>query len=203
MLQQYMCIKVVHPFVICIYKYIHIYTISKYVTELKINATYPTLYSCGMKKVYFWTKNVSNPCATWHRCRSRQISRGAKDFCANFPKLARKVFWATFAYKVSATDLFLVWIPKKVFMCFLQTLGTIFWVKQEQRWAPFLPRFSGILPRFSTDQNFWGMLAPPLPTPLLPDLHWSISPVCHILKRKLKQLFCFTHTHAQRLILKG
>jgi len=25
-----------------------------------------------------------------HRCRSRQIFRGAKDFCPNFPKLARK-----------------------------------------------------------------------------------------------------------------
>ena len=27
-----------------------------------------------------------------HRCRSRKIFQGAKNFCLNFPKLARKVF---------------------------------------------------------------------------------------------------------------
>jgi len=39
-------------------------------------------------------------------------------------------------------------------LVFLQTLSGVFEAKQ--RWAPFLPRFSGILPKFSTNQNFWG-----------------------------------------------
>jgi len=38
-------------------------------------------------------------------CRSRQIFGGAKDFFPNFPKLARKVFCATLAYKVSPTKI--------------------------------------------------------------------------------------------------
>jgi len=92
---------------------------------------------------------------------------GAKDFCPNFPKLVKKV---------------VVHILPTVFWCdlqkwsslvFLQTLGTIFEVKQ--CWAPFLPRFAGILPRylgtllgfsgilpkFSTNQNFWGCACTP------------------------------------------
>jgi len=30
---------------------------------------------------------------------------GCEGFCPNFPKLARKVFWATFAYKFSPTNI--------------------------------------------------------------------------------------------------
>jgi len=45
------------------------------------------------------------------RCRSRQIFGIAKDFCPNFPKLARKVFCAIlptiFSHK-DHEDLFLV-----------------------------------------------------------------------------------------------
>jgi len=52
-------------------------------------------------------------------------------------------------------------------LVFIKTLGAIFEVKQ--RWAPFLPRFSGIFPGFSTNQNFWGYAVPlshPTATPL-------------------------------------
>jgi len=51
-------------------------------------------------------------------------------------------------------DLFLVLNAKKdlhVFFC--KPWAPFFEVKQ--RWVPFLPGFSGILPRFSANQNFW------------------------------------------------
>jgi len=38
-----------------------------------------------------WFKRASNN-GVEHRCSSKQIFGGAKDFCPNFPKLARKVF---------------------------------------------------------------------------------------------------------------
>jgi len=48
---------------------------------------------------------------------------------------------------------FLVWPPKKVFMCFCKPWGPFFEVKQ--RLASFLHGFSEMLPRFSANQNFW------------------------------------------------
>jgi len=41
----------------------------------------------------------------------------------------------------------------------MQTLGAIFEVKQ--RWAPLIPVFSGLLPRFSANQNIWGCACNP------------------------------------------
>jgi len=40
-----------------------------------------------------------------HRRRSRQICGSVVDFCPNSPKLARKRFCATFAYKFSPTQI--------------------------------------------------------------------------------------------------
>jgi len=58
----------------------------------------------------------------------------------------------------------------------------------KQRWAPFLLGFSGILPRFSGNQNFWGALAPTPPTPLLfITISWVIS---WFIKTDLKQIYC-------------
>jgi len=104
---------------------------------------------------------------SYHRCRSMQIFGGAKH-TPEFPQTSPKSFCAIFAYKSSPTNImktflpFLVWPSKKVFMCFcvfLQTLGAIFQTKQS--WAPFLTGFLGILPRFSTNQNFWGCACTP------------------------------------------
>jgi len=93
-------------------------------------------------------------------CSSRGNFRGAKDLFPNFPKLARKVFSTTFAYKVSPTkiikDLFLVWPPKRSSCVFLQTLGAIFEVKQ---------LLTACLHRFSENQTFCGALAPTAPPP--------------------------------------
>jgi len=41
----------------------------------------------------------------FHRFRSRQIFRGAKNLCPNFPKLVRNVFSVTFAYTFSPTKI--------------------------------------------------------------------------------------------------
>jgi len=69
---------------------------------------------------------------------------------------------------------------KKGLHCiFLQTLGAIFEIKQ--RWAPFLPGLSGILPEFSTKQNFWGCVCTPTPyntewfQPTLPNFSLTLS----------------------------
>jgi len=78
-------------------------------------------------------------------------------FFQNFPKLSRKVFCVTFAYKFSPTK-----IIKIFFWCdlqnrsscdFLPTLGAIF-LGQEILGA-ILPGFWGILPSFPANQNFW------------------------------------------------
>jgi len=64
-----------------------------------------------------------------HRCRSRQILGGAKNFCPNFPKLARKVFvrlcLQIFSHK-DHEDLFRYELQKKFSCVFQQTLGAIF-----------------------------------------------------------------------------
>jgi len=92
-----------------------------------------------------------------HRFRSRQSFGYAKDFCPNFPKLPEK-FCVTFAYKFSPTKIIKTFFgvtSKKVFMCFSAKLGRYFF-KVKQRWASFLRWFSGMLPRFPANQNFWG-----------------------------------------------
>jgi len=92
-----------------------------------------------------------------HRCRSRHIFGGA-IFCPHFPKLARKVICATFTCNCSPTK-----IMKAFFWCDLQKRSSCGFCKPwapffeiKQRWVPFSPGFSGILPRFGTNQTFWG-----------------------------------------------
>jgi len=89
-----------------------------------------------------------------HRCRSKQIFGGAKDFCRNFPKDAQKDFCDICLQIFSHED------HKDLHWCDLQkkTLH----VFSCKGWAPYsrdfegFPRFSGFLPWFSTNQNFWG-----------------------------------------------
>ena len=65
-----------------------------------------------------------------HRCRSRQIL-GCEGFWPNFPKLALKVYCATFAYKFSPTKImktsFWCNLQKRSSCVFIKTLGAIFW----------------------------------------------------------------------------
>jgi len=123
-----------------------------------------------------------------YRCRSKQIFGIAKDFCPNFPKLARKVVVRLLPKNLLPQRLlrpfFGATSKKDLHLFFCKYWVPFFEVKQ--RWAPFLPRFSGILPRycgilpgfsgilpkfsgilpgFSTNQNFGGELAPPEPPP--------------------------------------
>ena len=53
-------------------------------------------------------------------------------------------------------------LQKRSSCVFMETLGAIFEVKQ--RWAPLLPEFSEILPRFSANEYFWG---------------WAYTPSCN------------------------
>jgi len=127
-----------------------------------------------------------------HRCKSRQIFDGTKNFCPNFPKLAQKVF-----VRLLPTN----FLPQKLWRPFFgltskKELHVLLWKRWapffqvKQRWAPFSPvfleimprfsrvlpriigilhRFSGILPRFLTNQDFRGCacnLSTPPATPL-------------------------------------
>ena len=101
-----------------------------------------------------------------HRCRNRQIFWGAKDFCPNLPKLARKVFmWllpTDFLPQRSWRPCFGVTSKKGLHVFFCKCWPPFLYFEVKQRWAPFLsgfprifPRFSGIFPGISTNQNFW------------------------------------------------
>jgi len=94
-----------------------------------------------------------------------------------FPQTCPKSFCATFAYKFSPTKIMKTSFWRNlykglhVFLC--KTSAPFFEVKQ--RWAPFLPGFSGLLPRFSANQNFWGCACNPCtPTSNTTAFHSSI-----------------------------
>jgi len=101
-------------------------------------------------------RKLGNP---WFR--SWQIF--AKDFFSNFPKLSGNVFCATFASKFSPIKISKTFfdvtskIGLHVFFC--KPWAPFFEVKQRR--APILRGFSGMLPRFSADQNFWGCTCTP------------------------------------------
>ena len=106
------------------------------------------------------------------KCRSRQIFEGAEDFFPNSPNLRKKFFCVfclqSFSRKVHE-DVFLVWPPtKSLHVYFCKHWAPFFEIKE--RWAPFVPWFSGILPGFSTNQNFGGAHSPSAPPPLTPLL---------------------------------
>ena len=57
---------------------------------------------------------------------------------------------------------------KRFSFVFLQTLGAIFWSQTTlgaflSRFSEILSKYSGILPRCLTNQNFWGCACPPTP----------------------------------------
>jgi len=89
-------------------------------------------------------------------------------FTQIFPNLPKK-FLCNFC-----RPFFSVTFQKMVFTCFPANVGRQFF-EVKQRWAPFLPKFlvffldilgvlfgfSGILPKFSENQNFWGCTCTP------------------------------------------
>ena len=102
-------------------------------------------------------------CLFHHRFRSRHIFRVAKDFFPNFPKLPRKLFCATFSYKLSpqrSLRLFLVWPPKKVFMCFYANLGRRF-LKSSNVGHHFYADYQGCCQNFQQIKTFGCALASP------------------------------------------
>jgi len=104
-------------------------------------------------------------------------------FFPNIPKLTRKGFCATFAYKFFPAKIIktlLGVISKKIFMCFSANLGRY-----------FHPDFQIFCPDFQQIKIFWGELAPtasPPPAQLLfITVSWVIS---QFIKVDLKQIFC-------------
>jgi len=116
-----------------------------------------------------------------------QIFGGAKNFCPNFPKLARNNFGPLVVGIISHDDCFRDDLQKKVFMFILHTSGTIsvhifrefvqifrYFAKVFTDFAQISADFARIFrdfPGFSTNQNFWGCAwtscTPPPPTPMV------------------------------------
>ena len=100
-----------------------------------------------------------------HRCRSKQILGGAKDFCLNFPKLARKVVVRLLPKNFISQRLlrpFLVRPPKKGLNFFFANVGRHFLKSNNvgrhffPEFQGFCPNFLGFCPGFFANQNFWG-----------------------------------------------
>jgi len=115
-------------------------------------------------------------CLFYHRFRSRNIFGVVKDFCPNFSKLPRKVFCATFSYKLSpqrSLRPFLVRPPKQVFMCFSANLGHRF-LKSSNVGHHFHTDYQGCCQDFQQIKTFGCVLASPAPTSNTTDFHNSI-----------------------------
>jgi len=136
----------------------------------------PQYKLCGlMNDVYYVTLSI-------HRCRSKQIL--GVLYCT---KLASSIFvrlLLTNFLQPRSWRPFMVWPSKRGFHVFFCKHWVPFFEVKQSR-VPFLPGFSWILPRFlrilpkfSTNQNFWDCactLAPPLPTPLCLSTHTQKS----------------------------
>jgi len=92
------------------------------------------------------------------RCRSRQIFGGAKDFCQNCPKLAKKKFGPLFVRIFSHDDRFWDDLQKKPLCVILHQLCAIF--------ARIFRDFAKIFTDFCQITTFGGGLAPPPSIPL-------------------------------------
>jgi len=85
--------------------------------------------------------HVGSTRTTNHKCRSKQILKVRRIFVRISPNLPEKLLCDFCLQKISHKDhedLFLVWPPKRGLF------------------SGILPKFSRILPGFSTNQNFWG-----------------------------------------------
>jgi len=112
-----------------------------------------------------------------HRCRSRKIFGVRRIFFRISPNLPEK-FFVQFCQQIFShkdhEGLFLVWSPKKGLHVFFHKLW-VWFLEVKQRWAPFIPGFSGILLRFSANQHFWGCACTPCtPTSNTTTFHISI-----------------------------
>ena len=110
-----------------------------------------------------------------HRCRSRQIFGVRRNFARISPNLLEKFFVQFCLESFSHKDhehLFGCGLQKKAFMCFSANFGCHV-LKSNN--AGCIPGFSGILLRFSANQNFWGALSPPAPPPPTPQLFTTVS----------------------------
>ena len=115
----------------------------------------------GIYPLFFQKGSNRGGGAFHHWFRSRQVFGVAKDFFPNFPKLPRKAFCATFAYKFSPTKITVCWcdFQKRSSCVFMQTLGASVWNKAMSGTIYFHPDFQVCF--FSANQNFWGWACTP------------------------------------------
>jgi len=89
---------------------------------------------------------------------------GVRRIFLKYPQTRPKSFCAIFAHKFSPTKIMKMFSgvtsKKSLNVFFCKPLVPFFEVKE--RWLLFLPGFSGILPRFSANQNFWRCACPHL-----------------------------------------
>ena len=161
--------------------------------------TWPTFF-ISFTSVFFLSLYNKNKQIAYtvcvHRWRSRQIFRGPKGFFPVFPQTSPKRFCVLFVHTYSPTKYL-----KTYFWCDLQKkVLIVFFCK---RWAPFLPVFSRILarcpedlPKFSTNQNFGGTLAPSPPPPSTTRCVWRHEDVKHNEKTTCHSLtMALTNSH--------
>ena len=98
-------------------------------------------------------------------------------FCPNFPKLVWKVFWVTFANKLSSTKImktsFGCNLQKNVFTCFCANLGHHF-LKPNNFGRYFYPDFQDFCPDFQQTKLFGVSLKPLQSTSNTTAFHNSI-----------------------------
>jgi len=98
-------------------------------------------------------------------CKGKQIFRCAKKFCPNFPKPGNKIFVRqTFHEHQKKTSIYLI---GRHFFGEKRSKSDLYHSISFEDAKTSVPEFSGIfpeilgtLPRFSTNQNFWGRLHP-------------------------------------------
>jgi len=101
------------------------------------------------------------------RRRGRQFFGGVKDFCPNFLKLARKFvsqqLLRLFLETTRKKDIHVFFGEEKVKLRRISIVRLIHHTMRAKvlkqlcpNFVRFCPGFSEVLPRFSTNQNFWG-----------------------------------------------
>jgi len=106
---------------------------------------------------------VKNWYRTSHRCRSKKLFGGGKNFCPNFPKHDQKVssnFCGQF-FGVTSKKMAFICLPTNIARPFSPDLQGFCL----DNWG-FCWDFQGFCPNSQQIKIFWGTLGPPPPTPL-------------------------------------
>ena len=141
---------------------------------------------------YFWP-------TLGHKCRSRQIFGRAKDFCLKSPKLAKKVLCDFCQQIFSHKQQFLVWPPKKGFMCFSANVGHHF-LKSNNVGRHFCSDFQRFWPDFNKSKLWRCTFTPCTPASYTTALE---NPLLALAWKKILPAPMFRGTCSSAEMLKG